>query len=328
MCHLMAHPEALSDRKCPVTTIMPILRIGSAIIDVIPEFEGNPMPLSLAMPAVSDADLAAADEWLSDPNFSDTVEQSILALSWHSYLVRTEEHTVIIDTGLGNDKNRPDAIAFAHHRTTNFLGTLGEHGVSPQDVDLVICTHLHFDHVGWNTRLDGVNWVPTFPNARYVFSRADYEHFLAESEHDPITGPAFRDSVEPIVQAGLAWLAEPGQVLFEEGTVRLWQESAAGHSPGSILVRLADGESEAVFTGDVIHHPIQLVRPEITLAFEDTPAQAIETRKRILAMLADTGALMLPAHFTGHPVGRVLESGKGYAWEPVRQTTHETQEAH
>lgn len=304
-----------------MTTTMPTLNIGNARIDVIPEYEGNPMPLSAAMPAVTDSDLLAAREWLNDPGFALAAADSVLTLSWHSYLVRTKEHTVIIDTGLGNNKNRPDPIAFAHRRATDFLGALRDHGVSPEDVDLVVCTHLHFDHVGWNTTLDGERWTPTFPNARYVFSRADYHHFRAESEHDPINGPAFRDSVEPVVDAGLAWFVEPGVALFEEGQVRLWQEAAAGHSPGSIVIWLTDGKGKAVFTGDVIHHPIQLVRPDISLAFEEAQDLASATRRRILQGLAEDGSLMLPAHFTGHPAGRVRETDTGFAWAPVGEVS-------
>lgn len=292
-------------------------RIGRATVTVVPEHAGNPLPLDVVMPAITVDDLGRAGRWLDEPAFGATPAQSILTLSWHSYVIRIAGSTVLVDTGLGNDKTRPDEVAFAAHRATDLPGLLREAGLGLGDIDLVVCTHLHFDHVGWNTVLRDGQWVPTFPAARYVFPRADYEHFRAQAETDPVSGPAFRDSVEPVVQAGHAELVDPGHVLIDDGQDRLWLEDAAGHSPGSVLVRLRSGATEAVFSGDLLHHPVQLVRSGINLAMEHHPEAATATRDRLVAGLADTGVAVFPAHFTGSPAGLIRRDGAGYRWDPL-----------
>jgi glyoxylase-like metal-dependent hydrolase (beta-lactamase superfamily II) len=310
------------------TDIITSFRIGEATVQIIPEHEGNPMPLSVAMPAVTPEDLRRAGNWLQDPAFGPTPEQSVLNLSWHAYVVRVAGRTVMVDTGLGNEKDRPEMIAFAAGRSTDVLGRLRDAGICAEDVDLVICTHLHFDHVGWNTVLKDGRWVPTFPAARYVFTRSDYEFFRVASERDPVSGPAFGDSVQPIVEAGLADLVDPGHVLIEDAQTRLWLEDAAGHSPGSVIVRLHSSSSEAVFSGDLIHHPVQLVRPgAINLAMEHHPEKAAATRIRVVESLADSGIAVFPAHFTGSPGGRILRDGPGFRWEALSSEPNPTTDA-
>ena len=298
-------------------------RIGAATVHVVPEFSGNPMPLTVGMPEVAEADLRAARAWLSDPNLGETPEESVLCLSWHTFVVHVAGKTVLIDTGLGNQKDRPDFIEFANGRTTDFFGALETAGVRPDEVDLVVCTHLHFDHVGWNTRLTDAGWVPSFPNADYIFSRADFDHYREEAQRHSVHTSAFDDSVLPVVNAGLATLIEPGHVLIDDGVTRLWLEGAAGHSPGSLLVRLHSIDSEAVFTGDLIHHPIQLVRPEINLSVEEQPEDAARTRIRLISELADSGSVVCPAHFSVFPMGRISREGNGYRWKRLGGDSNE-----
>lgn len=306
------------------TATSPSYRLGPTTVEVISEHVGNPMPLSEGMPAVTEGDLRTAAGWLQDPAFADTPEDSILNLSWHSYVLRLSGTTVVVDTGLGNGKDRPGFIPFAANRSTDVPGRLATAGIRPEDVDVVVCTHLHFDHVGWNTVLREGQWVPMFPQARYLFTRADYEHFRSLADQDPVNGPAYRDSVAPVVEAGQAELIEPGHVVFDDGSTRLTLEDAAGHSPGSILARLDSGGGQAVFSGDLVHHPIQLVRPgAINLAMEHAPEAAAAARIRIVAELADSGTLVFPAHFTGSPGGRITAEGTGYRWAPLVESDPE-----
>lgn len=293
-------------------------QVGEARITIVPEFAGNPMPLAMAMPAVTDEDLRLARPWLQDDMMTETVSQSVLELSWHIYVIQIGKHNILIDSGLGNDKERPEHISFANKRNTDLLAHFQALAIAPEDIDLVICTHLHFDHVGWNTVSDGERWVPTFPNARYVFTEIDYEHFRKHADSDPVTGPAFRDSVQPIIDANQHHFVSDGEVLIAEPGATLSAVYAAGHSPGSMVLRLISHETEALFTGDVIHHPIQLVRPDICLAFEETPVLGMATRQRVLSDAAQREILLLPAHFTGYPAGYVRAAAQGFRWEPVR----------
>src|SRR5215472_14792776 len=171
--------------------------------------------------------------WMVPHHFDPT--KNALKLSIHSWLLRIGRRTVLIDTCIGNHKERPSRPEW-HRMETRYLARLGEAGVRPEEIDLVMCTHLHADHVGWNTRLDNGRWVPTFPNAHYVFSKADYQHYLAQERagKEPNRG-SFRDSVLPVVEAGLAQMVDGDETLDEHLTL----ERAPGHTPGSVLVKLA-----------------------------------------------------------------------------------------
>lgn len=294
------------------------LPLGAASIERVLEFDRNPVPLAMALPAVTDADLDAARDWLDDPGIGKTVGESVLDLSFHSYVLRIGDWTAVIDTGLGNGKRRAAPIAFAGELNTPYLARLAALGIAPDAVDAVLCTHLHFDHVGWNTSLTGGRWLPTFPRARYVFSRRDFEYFAAGG--DPVSSAAFDDSVLPVAQAGQADLVADGHVVFDDGRTRVWLESAAGHTPGNMVIRLGSGGQAAIFSGDVIHHPLQLVRPELSLAVEERPEAAAKVRSDLLAAVASTdagtGTVLCTAHFRGASAGRVTRFAGGYRWHP------------
>ena len=187
------------------------------------------------------------------PHHFDPAKNS-LKLSIHSWLLRIGRRTVLIDTCIGNHKERPSRPEW-HRMETRYLARLAEAGIRPEEIDMVMCTHLHADHVGWNTRLDNGRWVPTFPNARYVFSKADYDHYLAQERagREPNRG-SFRDSVLPVVEAGLAQIVDGDETLDEHRTL----ERAPGHAPGSVLVKLASAGKRALFCGDVLYHAIQV----------------------------------------------------------------------
>ena len=231
--------------------------------------------------------------WLA-PNHFDPAT-GWLKLSVHSWLIEIGGRRILIDTCVGNHKSRPARPKW-HQLDTPYLQRLAAAGARPEQIDMVMCTHLHVDHVGWNTRLDNGRWVPTFPNARYVFSRTDYEHFLA-IDRDPERGPAshgsLRDSVLPVVEAGLAAMVE-GAARIEE---HLAIEPTPGHTPGHVAIRLASRGAQALFAGDAIHHAIQLYHPTWN-SFACLDAEAARrSRRGLLEDCAGSGALLAPQHF-------------------------------
>lgn len=234
-------------------------------------------------------------------------ERGALVFSMHSWVVKTGRHTVLIDTCIGNDKERMPR-AHWHHLQTPFLERLRAAGTAPEEVDYVMCTHLHADHVGWNTMLKDGRWVPTFPRARYLFARIEYEHWLKNPDPNPIRRTAFFDSVLPVVEAGRADMIEDGHEVDGALTVDL----APGHTPGNVHIRLASKGSEAVFAGDSIHHPMQVYRTEWSTVACTDPAAAAVSRRRLLERCAERGSLLLPAHFPDPHAAHVRRRADGF----------------
>lgn len=245
-----------------------------------------------------------------------------------TWVVRFAGHTVLIDTGVGNDRDRPQVPTF-DRLDTDFLDQLSAIGVQPADVDLVINTHIHYDHVGWNTRREGASWVPTFPNATYLVPQADYDYFHpdnAERMRPPQNDDerarfagirlVFDDSIAPVAAAGQLQTWREGHRVGS----RLRLEPAPGHTPGSSVVWLETGDG-AVFVGDLVHTPVQLSRPGDRCAFDLDPRAARVSRRNVLEQAARSGATVLPAHFAG-PGGAVVAAhhADGYAianWAPL-----------
>ena len=189
------------------------------------------------------------------------------------------------------------------HQSTSFLDDFRTAGFDPDSIDLVVCTHLHVDHVGWNTRLVDGRWVPTFPNARYLFGRTEYEHWCAEGDDDQ--QQTLFDSVQPVMDAGLAELVESTHSL----TTSVELDPTPGHTPGHHSVRLTSGADRAVITGDVLHHAGQVAMPELSTV-ADTDAEAARvTRRSFLADCAETGSLMIGTHLPGRTAYRVQAAG-------------------
>jgi glyoxylase-like metal-dependent hydrolase (beta-lactamase superfamily II) len=235
-------------------------------------------------------------------------ERDALVFSMHAWLVKTGRHTVLIDTCIGNDKERMPR-AHWHHLQTPFLDRLRAAGTAPEAVDYVMCTHLHADHVGWNTRLDDGRWVPTFPNARYLFARVEYDHWFKNPDPNPIRRAAFLDSVLPIVEAGRADMIEDGHEVDGSFTVEL----APGHTPGNVHIRLASRGSEAVFAGDSIHHPMQVYEVGWSTVACVDPAAAAASRRRLLERCVERGSLLLPAHFAAPHAAHVRDTRGRFA---------------
>jgi glyoxylase-like metal-dependent hydrolase (beta-lactamase superfamily II) len=266
-------------------------------------YEGDAViPLAVALPSITDQDLARLKSWYWDADLADTPDRSGMRISVHSYVLRVDGRNMLVDTCCGNDKQR--SLAAVSHLQSPYLENLERSGLRPEDIHLVMCTHLHFDHVGWNTRLRDGRWVPTFPNARYLFGRRDLEFFGAQ-RHEATHREAFEDSVAPILDAGQADIVDVGAHVHREIGDGVWLEDASGHSPGNLCVIAECGAGRAIFSGDCFHHPIQLVRPDAAFFADENPAKASATRQHLLDRYADSGAVFFPAHFTGTSAGRV-----------------------
>jgi glyoxylase-like metal-dependent hydrolase (beta-lactamase superfamily II) len=284
-------------------------RVGDFEVHRIAEFEGAFIAPEVFFPGF-DPEVLRANPDMAGPRLIDPASGK-LVFSFHCFVVKTAHHTILIDSCLGNDKERPTRPQF-HRLQTPFLAELAQAGVRAEDVDYVMCTHLHWDHVGWNTRLENGRWVPTFPNARYVMARREFEHWKAVQERgeDSPHRLAFEDSVLPVVRTGQAVLVDDDYAL-EDG---LWFESAPGHTPGNVVIHARCGNDRAVFLGDVLHHQLQLAKPEwSTLACSD-PELSRSTRMRLIEEYAEAGTRLLPAHFPAPTTGRIVRRGAAYRY--------------
>jgi glyoxylase-like metal-dependent hydrolase (beta-lactamase superfamily II) len=226
-----------------------------------------------------------------------------LKMSIHSLVVETPTRRIVVDTGLGNDKEGR-SIPTWNNRNGPFLETMTAAGFPPDSIDTVLCTHLHVDHVGWNTRLLGGKWLPTFARARYVFGKTEFEHWRDHSK-EPDRAAVFNDSVKPIAEAGKADLVASDSRLSDEVSLI----PTPGHSPGhmSILIQ-SDGE-QALLTGDVAHHPCQMAHLDWSSTADSDPAQSAATRRELFSRFAGTPTLVIGGHFTA---GRIRREGDAF----------------
>ncbi len=288
---------------------MPATRIGDFEVHRICEFEGPFIAPDVFFPDFDPAVLQANPD-MSGPRLVDPATGK-LVFSFHSFVVNTGRHTILIDSCIGNDKERPTRPQF-NRLQSPFIADLAGAGVKPEDVDFVMCTHLHWDHVGWNTRLDNGRWVPTFPNARYIMARREFDHWQAfqKSGEDSPHARAFEDSVLPVVRTGQSVLVEDDYAM-EDG---LWFESAPGHTPGNVVIHARSRDARAVFLGDVIHHQFQLMQPSwSTLACTDRELSRT-TRTRLIEEYAESGMRLLPGHFPAPTSGRIVRHGSNYRY--------------
>jgi glyoxylase-like metal-dependent hydrolase (beta-lactamase superfamily II) len=287
-----------------------MLRVGDFEISRVEELQ-----LELWSSMLPDWQQQMASEnhaWLT-PDFY-APESDRFKISIHSWLVKRAEHRILIDTCAGNQKIRP-TFKLVNELDTPWMERLGEAGVSPEDVDFVICTHFHVDHIGWNTRLEGCRWVPTFPNAKYVFPRREFEAL------DPAFGIAkpgsaahliFLDSILPVIEAGQAMFVEGDESILE-GVDLI---PAPGHSPGQVAVRIRSRGEEAMFVGDVLHHPLQIYHPDWNTSLCEDPVEARRTRLSVLNHCAQHGSLLAPAHFGRPHCGNVRRELSGFSFVP------------
>jgi len=275
--------------------------VGRLRISAVVERSGPTRPTWLLPDAVPEA-LERHRRWLA-PHFLD--DKGRLLQSIHAFVVEAPDVRMIVDTCVGNDKDRGGRAPFHMMRTT-FLEDLSAAGFPPESIDVVLCTHLHVDHVGWNTRLESGRWVPTFPRARHLFTRSEWEHWSSEEDDD--TKRIMSDSVQPILDAGLATLVAMDHWITSE--IRL--EPTPGHTPGHVSVRLSSTDADAVLTGDLMHHPVQMAEPEWATPFDTDADQARKTRREFCARYADTPVTVLGTHFNHPTAGWIVRHGN--AW--------------
>ena len=241
-----------------------------------------------------------------------TQDTKQLIMSFHSYVVKTPSGTLLVDTCVGNHKDRP-ALAEWHMRDGPYLSRLARAGVTPEEISFVCCTHLHADHVGWNTQLKDGRWVPTFPNARYLFAAEEvayWEQFHA-ADPDNRYRRAWEDSVMPVLEAGQVDRVASDAELLHGINLR----PAPGHTPGNVVIEVDDGRRRAVLCGDTVHHPVQIEHPEWSSNFCSDPVRSALTRRDLLARMADTGTVLLPAHFATPTAVTIVSDADGFFYK-------------
>jgi glyoxylase-like metal-dependent hydrolase (beta-lactamase superfamily II) len=252
--------------------------------------------------------LAENRPWMQ-PTFLD--EQDRVLICVQSYVLRTPHHVILIDSCVGNNKTHAWWPAWHMKTDDTYLRGLSAAGVSVDDIDIVMCTHLHGDHVGWNTRLENGRWVPTFPRARYLFAENEFSYWTERAAK--ASWPHFNESVLPIVEAGRHQLVSSAHELDDH--IRLIP--TPGHTPDHFAVAIGRGRDDAVITGDLIHTPLQARYPEISPAWDFDPVQSGKTRRDFLERYCDTPTLCCTAHFPSPSRMRVKRWGDGFACESV-----------
>ncbi|TFY96969.1 MBL fold metallo-hydrolase [Ramlibacter rhizophilus] len=285
-------------------------RVGAATITRVEEQVGpNDLPAGQFLPELDRSRFARHLPWLVPTHYD--LESDRLITSNHSWLIRSGSLTLLLDTCAGNHKERPWLPRF-HQLDLPFLERLEAAGARPEDIDIVLCTHLHADHVGWNTRLENGRWVPTFPNARYLFSRIENEAWDPDvgdrRRANPGRAGMYDDSVLPVIRSGQAQLLEGEHAI--DGILRV--EPTPGHTPGHVILKLLDESGGAVFCGDTIHHPVQVCEPDWSTRFCADPVQARASRRQVLEHCASHGSLLFPTHFAAPHVAAIEREGEGY----------------
>jgi glyoxylase-like metal-dependent hydrolase (beta-lactamase superfamily II) len=278
------------------------IQLGNAIVSRVVELKIE-MRTSLFTQTPADAWSAHAE--LLTPTFVD-LDREQWRIAMQSWVIEVDGLTVVVDTGVGNGRERPHMPPL-DHLNTDYLEALARAGVAPKDVDVVINTHVHTDHVGWNTRLVDDAWVPTFPNARYLVPEADYRFFSPD-------GPGVNDGMRFVFSDSVTPVEEQIELWSDDYQLSpsLSLRAAAGHTPGSSVVWL-DAGVRTVFVGDLTHCPIQIVRPDDPCAFDVDPAAAARSRGRVFADAARLGAYVVPAHYPGHGGATLQAAGDAFA---------------
>ena len=281
--------------------------VGDFTVHRIIEQETTFLQANDALPTLTPEVLAENREWLQKTGALDA--NDTLVLCFQSYIIKTPHHTILIDSCIGNDKPRPLRPKWNMKTDDAYMRALAASGFSVGDIDFVMCTHLHVDHVGWNTRLENGRWVPTFPKARYVFGKTEFDHWSKENAKAEVA--PFADSVLPVVEANKAEIVTNDYSVGDH--IRILP--TPGHTPGHVAFTLGKSKDEAVFAGDLIHTPLQLRYPELSPKFDIDPVQAATTRRSFLERYCDTDTLCCTAHFPSPSTGKIKRRGNGFSCE-------------
>jgi glyoxylase-like metal-dependent hydrolase (beta-lactamase superfamily II) len=276
--------------------------IGDVEISRIVEVNNWEDDITMLLPDATPATVLAYP-WLQ-PHFA--TPEGKMIISFQCFVMRTPEHQIMLDTCIGANRQREFDI-FTNMQTS-FLDDLSHAGFKRDEIDVVLCTHLHFDHVGWNTHLVAGEWVPTFPNARYLFGRKEYQHWkMLEETNGYHDLNHMTDAVRPVVDAGLVDLIEADHAICPELSLR----PTPGHTPGHVSIVVESKGERAIITGDMMHNPIQLERPDDTGRFDMDQAQARKTRKQFVDDMANSDVFVIGSHFSDPTGGFVVRDGEG-----------------
>ncbi len=311
------------DNPSPVTSPA-IHRVGGTTIQKVWETDLNGMTFEQLFPSFDDRAREEHPDWF--PNGTCDA-QGHAFMSVHSWLVRHDAKTILVDVGAGNDKPRPQQKVL-DGLSNPFLDRLRAAGVAPEDVDVVLVTHIHSDHVGWNTRLEDGRWVPTFPNAQIIVSDLEYAYGLALTQGDeraivtardraglgqpvrtPVSG-TFTDSILPLDPANVSRIAIDGAEVLPG--IRFL--STPGHSIDHASIELTSNGETALFAGDVFHHPVEIYDPDLVSVFCEFPVASRSSRRSLLEHAATTRGKVFSSHFPCSSVGRITRTADGYEW--------------
>ena len=291
--------------------------IGDYRIDRVIEMEGPDFVAHELIPDATPEALAPHRAWL-EPLYVDFASMK-LVMAMQTYVLRHGRNVILVDTCVGNHKARRFHAPWNQRNSTAWLDNLAACGVQPEDVTHVMCTHLHIDHVGWNTQLIDGRWVPTFPNARYVFAQTEWDYFngLYQKHGAKVGDGSFADSVLPVVEAGRADLVASDFAL----DAGLWIEPYPGHTPGHVAINVQSKGKKGLLTGDIIHSPIQCLHPEWSTSGCADKVLSAKSRRALLERLADTDTLMMTAHFASPSAGYIERAGAAFRYLPQAEAT-------
>jgi glyoxylase-like metal-dependent hydrolase (beta-lactamase superfamily II) len=236
-------------------------------------------------------------------------------MNFQGFVVATPNRRMMVDTCIGAGRQR--AYDVFCNLPAGFLEDLASLGITPDDIDTVMCTHLHHDHVGWNTYMKDGQWVPTFTNARYLFGRKEFEAWQEMRHHPEHDERHMQDSVDPVVAAGLHRLVEADHVICDDEYGRIWLEPSHGHTPGHVHVRISSQGQEAVITGDLMHHPIQCAMPHRAATFDMDAEAGRHSRMGFVERYSDSPVLVIGAHFCDPTAGWIRTHGDSRRFEGV-----------
>jgi len=285
--------------------------VNDMTIHRIVEQEHGFTPLFEFLPTLSKEVFEENRSWMEQGAYDPKTGNVVLC--FQSYIVKTPHHTILVDTCIGNDKSFPHREAWHQKKDDSWMRSLNAAGFSVEDIDFVMCTHLHGDHVGWNTKLENGRWVPTFPKARYLFSKKEYEYWT-NSDQTLMPLDPMKESVLPIIEANRAELVTSDHELNDH--IRL--TPTPGHTPDHFAVCAGRGGDRAVFTGDLIHSPIQARYPELVMRVDTDRDQAVQTRRNFFERYCDTDTLCCTMHFPSPSVGHVKRWDSGFRLEYVK----------
>jgi len=283
------------------------LAIGDLVIHRIIEQETTFLPALEMLPGLTPDLLAENRPWMRRAGAID--EADVLILCFQSYIVKTPHHTILVDSCIGNDKPRPLRPKWNMKTDDAYMRALAAAGFSLSDIDYVMCTHLHVDHVGWNTRLENGRWVPTFPNARYVFAKTEFDYWTELHAKTPVA--PFGDSVLPVVEAQQADIVRHDYEIGDHARIL----PTPGHTPGHVAFAFGRGNDTAVVSGDLMHSPLQARYPELSAKFDVDQIQAATTRRKFLERYCDSDTLCCTAHFPSPSAGQIRRRGNGFSCE-------------